>query len=87
MPVIPVDVVLKEDNETFVFVVDNGKAAKKKIVTGINDGIRTEILSGLEVGDEYIIAGYHNLRHGTPVVQAGSKPGGKPAASGKEGGQ
>ncbi len=93
VPLVPVEVVLKENNETFVFVIDDGKAAKKNVVTGINDSIKTEILSGLSVGDEYIVAGYHNLRPGTQVMVAGAKPGpggksgGKPAASGEGGGQ
>jgi len=83
VPVIPVDVVSKENDETFVFVVKNGKAAKRNIVIGINDGIRAEILSGLKVDDEYVVAGYHNLRPGMSVILAGTKP----AASGKEGKQ
>lgn len=89
VPVIPIDVILKEGGETFVYVVSEGKAAKKNVTTGISDGIRTEILSGLNVGDEYIVAGYHNLSPGTEVILTGAKPapGGKPgekqAASGR----
>lgn len=80
IPIIPVDVILKENNETFVYVVNGGKAQKKTITIGINNGIRAEVLSGLSIGDEYVVAGYHNLRPGMAVKLVGAKP----AASGKE---
>ncbi len=80
VPIIPVDVILKENDEIFVYVVNGGKAEKRTVIVGINNGVRAEILSGLEVGDEYVVAGYHNLRPGMSVKLVGSKP----AASGKE---
>jgi membrane fusion protein (multidrug efflux system) len=81
VPVIPVDVMFKEGEEIFVYVVNGGKALKKKVITGISDGIKTEILSGLEAGEQLIVAGYSNLRDGMPVTIAGEGEG----ARGKEG--
>ena len=83
VPVIPADVLLKEGEETFVYVVDDGKALKKKVVTGISDGIKTEILSGLEADEKLIVAGYRSLRHGMSVTVAGESKGEK-GQEGKE---
>ncbi len=41
-----------------VFVVKNNLAWKKKVKTGIQDNTRIEILEGLTVGDEVIVAPY-----------------------------
>ena len=83
VPVVPVEALVKESNETFVFVIDDGKAAKNPVTTGISDGIRTEIVSGLKAGDEFILAGKYNLREGMSVTLAGKdiKPGGEPGQS------
>ena len=75
VPVIPSDVLLKEGEDTFVYVVDAGKALKKKVVTGISDGVKTEILSGLKAGEQLIVAGYHSLRDGMSVTLAGESKG------------
>ena len=71
VPVIPVDALLKEGEETFVYVVNNGEALKKKVVVGISDGVKTEILSGLKAGEKLIVAGHHSLRDGMSVTLAG----------------
>lgn len=68
VPVIPSDVILKEDGERYVYVIDNGKALKRSVVTGISDGIRTEIVSGLKAGEQLVVAGYHTLKDGIPVT-------------------
>jgi len=86
VPVVPVEALVKENEETFVFVVNDGKAARKSVTAGINDGIRVEILSGLKAGDKYIMAGKYNLREGTPVTLAGTGQG-TPGSSGQEGGR
>jgi len=77
VPVVPVEALVKEGDETFVFVINNGKAAKNPVTPGITDGIRTEIVSGLKAGDEFILAGKYNLREGMSVTLAGKdmKPG------------
>lgn len=60
-------VLLNSDSRLFVWVVENGKAAKKFVI--VND-FRTEevsIESGLATGDTIIVAGMQKLRTGTPV--------------------
>ena len=44
-----------EKGGTQVGVMVNGKIQKKPVVTGMNDGIYTEILSGLSEGESVII--------------------------------
>jgi len=67
VPVIPSDVILKEDGDKYVFVVDNGKAVKNFVVTGISDGVKTEIVSGLKAGEQLVVEGYHTLKDGIPI--------------------
>lgn len=83
VPVVPIEALVKEGDETFVFVVDDGKAAKNPVTPGISDGIKTEIVSGLKAGDEFILAGKYNLREGMSVTLAGK--GGEPGQAEQEG--
>jgi len=95
VPVIPADVLLKEGEDTFAYVESGGKAFKRKVVTGISDGIKTEVLSGLKAGEQLIVAGYYSLRDGMSVTSpdknkgAGEQmEGGKrPTSPGREGGR
>ena len=74
VPVIPADAIFKEGEDTFVYVVNDGKALKKPVITGISDGIRTEILAGLKSDQVLIVAGHTNLQDGTPVTLSGQGP-------------
>jgi HlyD family secretion protein len=79
VPVIPVEALVERGDKTFVYVIKDGKALEKEITTGISDSIRIEVTSGLEAGDEYIMAGKQNLREGISV--AVSVRNGKPVGS------
>ena len=85
--VIPSDVLLKEGEATFVYVVNDGKAAKKEVITGISDGIKTEILSGLNAGEQLIVAGYRSLRDGMSVTLPGGSQGSGGQKGNREGGK
>ncbi|MGB9597617.1 MAG: hypothetical protein ACPL7B_15145, partial [Candidatus Poribacteria bacterium] len=61
-------------NETFVYVIGNGKAVKKKIETGITDGVKIQVISGLNPGDEFIMGGKYTIREGMDVTIAGQGP-------------
>jgi HlyD family secretion protein len=84
VPVIPADALLKEGEDTFAYVVNGGKALKKKVVTGISDGVKTEILSGLEAGEQLIVAGRYSLRDGMAVTLAGEGKGASEGGRRKE---
>jgi len=50
-----------------VFVLDNGKALKTPVETGIIYDDYVEIINGLEQGQPVISAGHNNLNNGDPV--------------------
>lgn len=50
-----------------IFVVQDGKAAEKKVQSGRSFGDNIEILSGLNAGDQVITSGQINLFDQTPV--------------------
>jgi len=52
--VIPVEAVCIENEEVFVYALEDGKAVKKNIELGINNDTYYEVLSGVSVGDELI---------------------------------
>jgi RND family efflux transporter MFP subunit len=52
---------------TAVFVAQNGKAARRKIQTGIEIDGRTIISSGLQIGDQLVVAGYETLKDGAAL--------------------
>lgn len=67
--VIPADIVqLDENNSTFVWVVENGKAHKQEICCGdyVIDGVT--VRSGLSANDSIIIMGQQKVCEGTEVV-------------------
>lgn len=64
---VPLDVVLERNGEKFVFVVDNGKAIRKTVATGIENDKRVEITEGLKVGDIVVTAGQDFLSDGSKV--------------------
>lgn len=51
----------KEDIRKVVFVVNEGKAVRKEVKTGISDNTHTQILSGIEAGEEVVIGSYRVL--------------------------
>ncbi|MCR5887773.1 efflux RND transporter periplasmic adaptor subunit [Hymenobacter sp. J193] len=74
--VLPVDLVQRDEENSYVFVVADkgGKkvAAKRVVQTGATYNGRTEITGGLSANDQVISAGYQNLNEGQPVAPAGS---------------
>ncbi|MBD2723750.1 efflux RND transporter periplasmic adaptor subunit [Hymenobacter armeniacus] len=72
--VIPVDLVQKDEQNSYVYVVgqEGGKAvAKKRIIqTGNAYNGKIEVTSGLQNGDQVISAGYQNLNEGQAVSVA-----------------
>jgi RND family efflux transporter MFP subunit len=67
---IPAEAVL-EDSHKYVFIVENGKAVKRTVTTGLADDNYIEITSGLSEGDRVIIAGQSSVLPGSPVEIVG----------------
>lgn len=57
--------------EKIVMTVREGKASRVKVSIGIVQGDRTQIISGVQVGDQVIALGQEGLKDGAPVKIAG----------------
>ena len=51
----------KDEKDEIVFVIENGKAARRKVVTGIQDNMYIEIKSGIKLKDKVITGPYDVL--------------------------
>ena len=67
----PVDAVVNQGDETFVYVVEDDRARRRPVETGILDGSWVEIVSGLEAGETVIVTGQENLFDGARVRPVG----------------
>jgi len=69
---VPRPAVIRELQETFVFVAD-GQVARKRVVTlGLEEGNNLEIRSGLEPGDNVVTSGQGALKDNAPIKVVGS---------------
>ncbi|MBE7558449.1 hypothetical protein HS125_05710 [bacterium] len=68
-----------------VFIAAEGKAVQRKVQTGIEEGGRIQILSGIEPGEKVITAGQEKLKDGAERIRLPGPPkgAGKPAGSGE----
>lgn len=73
---VPVDSVYYLNEQSYVYVYSNGKAARRDVVTGISDGKRIEITDGLNEQDKVITTWASQLRDGIDVTLDGSTPSG-----------
>ena len=59
----------------FAFVVVDGRARQRELKLGITDGLRYEVLSGLQPGDQLIVTGLSAVTDGAPVTIVPLPPG------------
>ena len=71
--VLPVEAVVKEKANSFVFIFNDGKAKKTPIEVGFNDGTNVEVVAGINPADFVIVPGQQTLRDGQPVKVAEAK--------------
>jgi membrane fusion protein (multidrug efflux system) len=83
--VIPVTVVQTAPDHAFVFVEEQGKAARRVVTLGQRSGDQVEALSGLAAGDRLIVSGYRGLAEGQAVAVVDVAAGQGRAATGKAG--
>ncbi|HWQ29349.1 MAG TPA: efflux RND transporter periplasmic adaptor subunit, partial [Negativicutes bacterium] len=68
------DSVLEETNgKKYVFVVENNKAVKRYLQTGLETDFEIQVIDGLKAGDSYIKSPPATLKEGDPVKQSGGK--------------
>jgi membrane fusion protein (multidrug efflux system) len=65
--VIPQAALIADQQGVYVFVVDDGKAAIRRIKTGGTSGPGVIVESGLSPGVQVIVEGLQSIRSGTPV--------------------
>src|SRR5579864_1884038 len=58
---LPLSAIVKDDDKTFCVCVENGKAVRRPIELGLNDGTRTEVKSGLNGGEIVVKANPDSL--------------------------
>lgn len=68
--VIPQAALLADQQGVYVFVVEDGKAAVKRVKPGGESGTGTVIDQGLSGGEQVIVEGLQSLRPGAPVRAA-----------------
>tara|TARA_R110001592_G_scaffold363327_1_gene684140 strand:- start:8233 stop:9549 length:1317 start_codon:yes stop_codon:yes gene_type:complete len=68
---IPADAVQHGSQGSYVYVVENGKAYTREVTTGILDGDRVAITSGLQSGERVVLEGLDRLRDGRSVIVEG----------------
>jgi membrane fusion protein (multidrug efflux system) len=66
--VIPQTALIADQEGTYVFVVDNGRAAVKRVRIGTMVGPDVVITNGIAAGDQVITEGLTALRPGVPVA-------------------
>lgn len=82
--VVPAQAVLTSPSgERFVFVADQGKAARRLVRLGIDGGEVVQILEGVAVGDAVVVAGHKKLKEGVPIREAPPEAKGKDQAKGQ----
>ncbi len=68
---LPSTALIHDGNETVVMVVEDGKARRRIVEVGLDDGTQAQILSGLDDEAEVIIEGKTSVRDSQPVEVAG----------------
>ncbi|WP_179953159.1 efflux RND transporter periplasmic adaptor subunit [Desulfobotulus mexicanus] len=61
---LPIYAVISSGNTHSVFVDDKGRAEKREVTLGVQEGWQVEILSGLTKGERVVVVGQRDLRDG-----------------------
>ncbi|HEU4402018.1 MAG TPA: efflux RND transporter periplasmic adaptor subunit [Candidatus Polarisedimenticolia bacterium] len=64
---LPREAVIRELQESYVFIVNGEKAEKRSVSLGLEEGGRIEALSGVRAGEQVIVAGQGSLKQGSAV--------------------
>ncbi|HLK52413.1 MAG TPA: efflux RND transporter periplasmic adaptor subunit [Candidatus Angelobacter sp.] len=65
--VLPVEALVKEKTNSFVYIFNDGKVKKSPVSVGFNDGTNVEIVAGVTPADLAIVPGQQALRDGQLV--------------------
>jgi multidrug efflux system membrane fusion protein len=65
---LPTTCLSTDEKGPFVFTVTEGKARKQRVVLGINDGKKVEIVSGLSGSEEVVSSGKDAIHDGQAIA-------------------
>ena len=82
--IIPAAALVREGEETAVFVVSGDKAQRRPVQTGLTDGGEVEIVSGVKAGDSVIVEGQNGLPDAATVTIDTGEDEDEPAADAKK---
>lgn len=60
-------ILTRSDGTKVAFVVKDGKALMRRVTTGIEEGQRVQVLSGIQRGEAVVVAGNERLKNGMAV--------------------
>jgi membrane fusion protein (multidrug efflux system) len=80
---LPEQAIVPENDQQFVYVIEDGHAHKREIKIGRRRPGEVEILEGLSAEDGVVVDGTLNLRDGVPVREQAPTPAGAAHASGQ----
>ena len=66
-PTIPANAIIGSSLEPEVYVLQNGRAMRKRITTGAGNAEQVAVVDGLNVGDIVVTSGFINLSDGVSV--------------------
>jgi len=66
--VVPSSAIVQRSGQQTVYVVADGKATPQAVQTGLTDGSRTEVTSGLKAGQVIVVSGQDRLTTTQPVT-------------------
>ncbi|MGY3717747.1 efflux RND transporter periplasmic adaptor subunit [Sutcliffiella cohnii] len=66
--VVPIEAVLYEENEPYVFVIENNKAVRRQITVGFRDDKVIQVMEGLSEGDIVVTSGKERLKDGSEIL-------------------
>jgi membrane fusion protein, multidrug efflux system len=64
---VPASAIVQDQGSQAVYVIENDRAARRPVRTGVTSQGRVEILDGIETGEQVVVAGTNNLRDGAAV--------------------
>jgi multidrug efflux pump subunit AcrA (membrane-fusion protein) len=71
--VIPERALVEEDNQTAVYIVENGQVSRRIIETGIEADGLVEVLDGLTADEQVVVVGQSGLRDGSRVAASNKR--------------
>jgi len=71
--IVPVESLVPTPKGQAIFVVEDGKASKRSVETGLEQGNRVQVVTGIGPGDKIIVAGNEKLKDGAVVRISGQE--------------